>query len=66
VIHYHALLAGVSGLQPRACAALWHTRAGFARIEPIRDPVAVRRYFSKDVLRGGELEFEPRMRAPQP
>jgi hypothetical protein len=65
-IHYHALLTGTSGLRPRDCAALWHTRAGFARIEPIRDTVAVLRYFGKYVLRGGELDFEPRMRMPQP
>jgi hypothetical protein len=65
-VHYHVLLAGVSGLRPRACAEIWKKRAGFARIEPIRDMVAVLRYFSKDVLRGGELDFEPRMRALQP
>jgi hypothetical protein len=65
VLHYHVLLAGVSGLRPRDCAALWQTRAGFANIEPIRDPVAALRYFSKRVLEGGELDFEPRMRPPQ-
>jgi hypothetical protein len=65
-LHYHVLFAGISGLRPRDCAALWHTRAGFANIEPIRDLAAVLRYVSKFVLQGGELAFEPRMRPPQP
>ena len=64
-IHYHALFTGVSGLRPHDCAALWHKHAGFARIEAIRNTVAVLRYISKGVPRGGELDFEPRMRAPQ-
>jgi hypothetical protein len=45
---------------------VWNDLAGFAKIEPIRDMAAVLRYLSKYVHRGGELEFEPRMRAPQP
>jgi hypothetical protein len=65
-LHYHVLLAGVSGQQPRDCAALWHTWAGFAKIEPIRDLTAVLRYVSKFILQGGELDLEPRMRPPQP
>jgi hypothetical protein len=65
VLHYHVLLAGVSGLRPRDCAALWYARAGLAKIELIRDTVAALRYFSKFVLQGGELAFEPRMQPPQ-
>jgi hypothetical protein len=64
VLHYHVLFAGVSDLRPHDCARIWNDLAGFARIEPIRDMTAVLRYLSKDVHRGGELEFEPRMRAP--
>jgi hypothetical protein len=64
VLHYHVLFAGVSDLRPHDCARIWNDLAGFARIEPIRDTTAVLRYLSKDVHRGGELEFEPRMRAP--
>jgi hypothetical protein len=65
VLHYHVLLAGVSGLRPRDCAALWYARGGLANIGPIRNTVAALRYVSKFVLQGGELDFEPRMRPPQ-
>jgi hypothetical protein len=57
VIHFHALLAGVSSLQRSTWTATWHEWAGFARIEPIESPAAVLRYISKYVIRGGELDL---------
>jgi hypothetical protein len=36
---------------------IWNELAGFARIEAIRDSTAVRRYVSKYVVKGGELEL---------
>ena len=66
VIHFHAVVAGVAG-QPRArWERVWGDLAGYARIEPIRNLGAVLRYLGKYVRRGGELDFEPRMRAPCP
>jgi hypothetical protein len=64
VIHFHAVVAGIAGERPATWEQVWHDLAGYARIEPIRDTVAVLHYLTKYVRRGGELEFEPRMRAP--
>jgi hypothetical protein len=57
VIHFHALLAGVAGLQRSTWTATWYELAGFAKIEPIERPAAVLRYVSKSVVRGGELDL---------
>ena len=57
VIHYHALLAGVQELRRLSWMDLWNELAGYARIEPIRDGSVVRRYVSKYVVKGGELDL---------
>jgi hypothetical protein len=43
----------------------WDELAGYARIEPIRDRTAVRRYVSKYVVKGGELDLGGPLR-PKP
>ena len=63
VIHFHAVIAGVAGQRRSHWVKVWNDLAGYARIEPIRNMGAVLRYLSKYVRRGGELDFEPRMRA---
>jgi hypothetical protein len=65
-IHYHVLFAGVSGRRPHDCVRMWNDLAGSAQIEPIRDMTASLYYLTKYVHRGGKLDVEPRMRAPQP
>jgi hypothetical protein len=57
VIHYHALAAGVEALRRLTWMDIWQELAGYARIEPIRDRAAVRRYVSKYVVKGGELDL---------
>jgi hypothetical protein len=57
VIHYHALFAGVHDLRRLTWMDTWNELAGFARIEAIRDTMAVRRYVSKYVVKGGELDL---------
>ena len=63
VLHFHAVIAGVAGQRRSHWVQVWNDLAGYARIEPIRNTGAVLRYLSKYVRRGGELDFEPRMRA---
>lgn len=59
VLHYHALIGGVGVEDLRRLSWMdrWHELAGFARIEPIRSSEAVRRYVSKYVVKGGELDL---------
>jgi hypothetical protein len=57
VIHYHVLITGVDDLRRLMWMDIWNEPAGFARIEPIRDGTAVRRYVSKYVVKGGELDL---------
>jgi hypothetical protein len=57
VIHYHAMFAGVQDLRRLTWMDIWNELAGFARIEAIRDTTAVRRYVSKYVVKGGELDL---------
>lgn len=64
VPHFHAVLAGAPGLHRTTWEQAWDALAGYARIEPIRQPAAALRYLTKYVRRGGELDFEPRMHAP--
>jgi hypothetical protein len=52
VIHYHALVAGVQDLRRLTWMDIWNELAGYARIEAIKDPTAVRRYVSKYVVKG--------------
>jgi hypothetical protein len=66
IIHFHAVIAGAAGEQPSTWEQVWDDLAGLAEIEPIRDMTAVLRYLTKYVHRGGELDVEPRMRAPHP
>jgi hypothetical protein len=65
-LHYHVLFAGVCGLRPHDCVRMWKDLAGIAKIEPIRNMTASLYYLTKYVHRGGELDVEPRMRAPLP
>lgn len=60
VIHFHALLGDQEDLNVRLlridAAALWVELAGFAKIDPIDEKlVAVTRYVSKYVTKGGDL-----------
>ena len=61
VIHFHALMGSPEDLNQVARRLSWMDRweqlAGFARIEPIRDNTAVRRYVTKNVIKGGDIEF---------
>jgi len=57
VIHHHALIAGVDDLRRLTWMDIWNELVGFSRIEPIRDDIAVRRYVSKYVVKGGELDL---------
>jgi hypothetical protein len=66
IIHFHAAIAGAASEQPSTWEQVWDGLAGYARIGPIRNMTAALRYLTKYVRRGGELDFEPRMRAPQP
>jgi hypothetical protein len=65
VIHYHALVAGVGAERRLTWMDIWDELAGFARIEPIRDDSAVRRYVSKYVIKGGELDLGGPLRSPR-
>jgi len=57
VIHMHALVSGVGDLSPLSFMARWHELSGFSKIEPIRNSLAVRRYVSKYVRKGGEIDI---------
>ncbi len=61
VIHFHALIGSPEDLNRIARRLTWMDRwqqlAGYARIEPIRDDTAVRRYVTKYVTKGGDIEF---------
>ena len=61
VVHFHALLGAVDDLNGMANRFEWMKRwqalAGFARIEAIRDNQAARRYVTKYVVKGGDIEF---------
>jgi hypothetical protein len=48
---------GVQDLRRLTWMDIWQELAGYARIEPIRDRTAVRRYVSKYVVKGGELDL---------
>lgn len=69
VIHFHALMGAHEDLNVVARRLSWMDRwqvlAGFARIEPIRDNTAVRRYVTKYVVKGGDIEFSQNLRQPQ-
>lgn len=57
MLHYHALLGGVSDLRRLTWMDEWEKLAGYARIEPPKDARAVRSYCAKYVLKGGEIEL---------
>jgi hypothetical protein len=66
IIHFHAVIAGAASERPSTWEQVWDDLAGLAEIGPIRNMTAALRYLTKYVHRGGELDFEPRMRALQP
>jgi hypothetical protein len=57
VIHFHALLSGIGNLRRLSYMDRWNRMAGFAKIEPIKNAEAVRRYVSKYVIKGGEIDL---------
>ena len=57
VIHMHALLSGVGGLSPLSFRLRWNELSGFSKIELPRNSLAVRRYVTKYVRRGGEIDI---------
>jgi hypothetical protein len=71
VVHFHCLLAEPElvpmlkgswfqqedGRWANELNELWNELAGFARIEPVQQLEAVRRYVSKYVLKGGEIDL---------
>jgi hypothetical protein len=57
VIHMHALLNGVGGLSPLLFRLRWNELSGFSKIESPRSSLAVRRYVTKYVRKGGELDI---------
>jgi len=57
VIHFHALFANVEGVRRLSWMDEWFEIAGIARIEPINDKWAVRRYVTKYCLKEGEIEL---------
>jgi len=57
VIHFHCLFADVKNLRRLSCMDRWNHIAGYARIEPISDKWAVRRYITKYSLKEGETEL---------
>ena len=65
VLHLHALLGDIQDLNTSARRLSWMDYwlklAGFARIEPILDDVAVSRYVSKYVAKGGEIDVSPNL-----
>jgi len=59
VIHFHALVGGVPGdkLGDRLpAAAMWQDIAGFSRVDAIKNLELVKRYVSKYVVKGGEID----------
>jgi hypothetical protein len=56
VTHYHALIAGVGNARRLSWMDEWNRLAGFAKIEPIKSQVAVNRYCSKYITKGGEID----------
>ncbi len=57
VIHYHVLLSGIGNLRRLTYMDRWKELAGFAKIEPVKRGEAVRRYVSKYVIKGGEIDI---------
>jgi hypothetical protein len=61
VLHFHALLGDVSDLNTKVWRLermdRWDELAGIARVEDIQGHVAVERYVSKYVVKGGLLDF---------
>ncbi len=57
VLHFHALLNNVQNLHRLEYMEIWNEMAGYARIMPVISDVAVRRYVSKYVIKGGEIDL---------
>jgi hypothetical protein len=60
-LHYHSLVGAPSDINDHASRLqfkeLWFRMAGISRIEAIRDAELVRRYVSKYVTKGGDIEL---------
>lgn len=60
VLHFHALIGDTEALNNRARRLTWMDRwselVGFARIEEIKDRVAVDHYVTKYVVKGGQID----------
>jgi hypothetical protein len=60
-LHYHALVGTPSDINDDASRMhfkeVWFAMAGICRIEAIRDAELVRRYVSKYVTKGGDIEL---------
>jgi len=56
-IHFHALVVDVGDARRTEAWKFWFERWGCARIEPVRSSDACRRYCSKYVVKGGELDL---------
>jgi hypothetical protein len=61
VVHIHALLGDVGGLNVRARRLdwkdRWDTLAGFAKVEAIRQQDSVQRYCTKYIAKGGRIDL---------
>ena len=58
VLHFHSLMGGgVSRLRRLSLMDNWNWHNGFARIEQYDPKLGARRYLSKYVVKGGDLDF---------
>ena len=56
-IHFHALVAGVGDLRRLTMMDEWAKLAGWARIRAVQRQDLVRKYVSKYVAKGGEIDL---------
>ena len=56
-VHFHALIAGVGEARRLPLMDEWSKLAGWARIRPVKQQDLVRKYVSKYVAKGGEIDL---------
>lgn len=56
-VHFHALLARVGAVRRLSMMDEWSNLAGWARIRPVERQDLVRKYVSKYVAKGGEIDL---------
>lgn len=56
-VHFHALLARVGSVRRLSMMDEWSRLAGWARIRPVARQDLVRKYVSKYVAKGGEIDL---------